>query len=233
MNYDELSKKYRALLAENKSLREKIKKIEAQVSVYSGTSGTKNVTQNNNQNNPGNKLKIVEGSVNRFSPAFEKIVLFQSLFKGREDVFATRWENSKKGISGYSPACGNEWVPGICQKPKIKCSACKNKDYLEPDNAVIEDHLRGKTVAGIYPLLPDETCWFLAIDFDGEEWQQDIKTIRKVCAEFSIPVAVERSRSGDGCHAWFFFEQPVSAAMARKFRENRLILNLTRMFRLK
>ena len=131
--------------------------------------------------------------------------------------YAKRWENKNKGSSGYSPACGNEWIPGLCQKPKIKCSACKNKNYLKLDRQAIEGHLRGKTVIGIYPLLSDERCWFLAMDFDGEGWQQDITTIREVCSENKMPVAVERSRSGDGAHIWFFFEQPITALTARKF----------------
>jgi len=100
-----------------------------------------------------------------------------SLFMGRDDVYAKRWENRKKGSSGYSPVCGNEWIPGICQKPKIKCSACKNKKYLKLDRQAIESHLRGKIVIGIYPLLSDEKCWFLAMDFDGEGWRQDITAI--------------------------------------------------------
>jgi superfamily II DNA or RNA helicase len=85
------------------------------------------------------------------------------------------------------------------------------------DENVIENHLRGNIVAGIYPMLPDETCWFLAIDFDQADWQKDVSVFREVCVAFNIPVAVERSRSGRGCHVWFFFENPLSAALARKF----------------
>jgi superfamily II DNA or RNA helicase len=221
MKFEELLKEYRELKAENRQLKEKIELLENQIEKELGTESNKvkeltiekDTTQNHEVPTGVTKTKIID----KQSAPTEKIVLFQSLFKGREDVFATRWENSKKGISGYSPACGNEWVPGICQKPKIKCSACKNKDYLELNNDVIEDHLRGKAVAGIYPLLPDETCWFLAIDFDGKQWQKDITAIRKVCVNFEIPVAVERSRSGNGAHLWFYFEDPVSASTARKF----------------
>ena len=140
-----------------------------------------------------------------------------SLFKGREDVYAKRWENKKQQTSGYSAACANEWVPGICLKPKIKCSACNQKNYLKLDKQIIENHLRGNIVAGVYPLLIDETCWFLAIDFDDEGWKKDISALRKVCSHFDIPVAIERSRSGNGAHAWYFFDQPVQAAQARKF----------------
>jgi hypothetical protein len=221
MDFQELSKRYRALQDENRKLKEKIKLLKNQIGKKPEVfeEGVEEIINDQDQiiksEIPTEAAK--SKTIDKQSSPTEKINLFKSLFKGREDVFATRWENSKKGTSGYSPACGNEWVRGICQKPKIKCSACKNKDYLELTNQVIEDHLRGKTVAGIYPLLPDETCWFLAIDFDGDNWQKDIATIRKVCSEFAIPLAVERSRSGNGAHAWFFFVQPVSASTARKF----------------
>ena len=110
--------------------------------------------------------------------------LLRSLFRGRDDVYAKRWENKAKGIAGYSPACGNEWKPGICQKPKIKCSACKHKDFLPLSEMAVDAHLRGRNnlVAGIYPLLSNETCWFLAIDFDDEGWQKDVTTISEVCS---------------------------------------------------
>jgi superfamily II DNA or RNA helicase len=140
-----------------------------------------------------------------------------SLFKGRKDVYAKRWENKNKEISGYAPVCRNQWQRGICGKPKIPCSSCKNTCYAELDESVIEEHLRGNVVIGIYPMLTDETCCFLAMDFDKADWEKDISAVREVCHEFTIPVAAERSRSGKGCHAWFFFEHPVSAALARKF----------------
>ncbi|HDR50597.1 MAG TPA: helicase, partial [Mariniphaga anaerophila] len=221
MDLQELSEKYRALQEENRKLKERIEQLESQARRKPGIrvdEVEKCITDTDQKSNPDDPAEVIKSNtIDKQSSPTEKIELFASLFKGREDIFATRWENNKKGISGYSPACGNEWVPGICQKPKIKCSACTNKDFLELNSQAIEDHLRGKTVAGIYPLLSDETCWFLAIDFDGEEWQKDIKTIMEVCSEFSIPIAVERSRSGNGAHAWFFFEQPVPASAARKF----------------
>ena len=82
---------------------------------------------------------------------------------------------------------------------------------------VIENHLRGNIVAGIYPMLLDETCCFLAMDFDDADWRKDISVLRDVCVEFNIPVAVEQSRSGKGGHVWFFFGNPLPAALARKF----------------
>jgi len=150
------------------------------------------------------------------SDSTDKIRLFRALFKGREDVYAKRWENKKKNISGYSPVCLNEWSVGICSKPKIACSKCAHKSYAVLDKDVIENHLRGNIVTGIYPMFPDETCCFLAIDFDEEDWQKDITALRKVCAEFAIPFAVERSRSGNGGHVWFFFENQIAVSLARK-----------------
>ncbi len=94
----------------------------------------------------------------------------------------------------------------LCGKPKTPCSKCKNSSYAPLNERVIEDHLRGIIVAGVYPMMQDETCFFLAIDFDKEGWQKDISIVRDACKEFNIPVAVERSRSGNGGHAWFFFE---------------------------
>ncbi|MDD2903903.1 MAG: DEAD/DEAH box helicase family protein [Syntrophales bacterium] len=146
----------------------------------------------------------------------EKIKLFMSLFKGRDDLYAKRWE-SKEGKSGYAPVCLNEWKPGFCGKPEIKCASCKHRAYAALDEKVIEAHLRGNLVAGIYPLLRDEKCHFLAIDFDKEGWQQDVAVLREVCTASAAPVAIERSRSGHGAHAWFFFSTPVAASLARKF----------------
>ncbi len=140
-----------------------------------------------------------------------------SVFKGREDVYAKRWENKNKGTSGYSPVCLNLWQPGLCGKPKIPCSKCTNRSYARLDERVIENHLRGHLIAGIYPIREDETCHFLAIDFDAGDWQKDISAVRAVCVEHDIPVAVERSRSGNGGHMWFFFEDRLLAALARKF----------------
>jgi hypothetical protein len=95
----------------------------------------------------------------------------------------------------------NQWQAGLCAKSKIPCTKCLHQAYAPLDECFVEEHLRGNIVAGIYPMLPDETCRFLAIDFDEAEWQVDISEVRNVCAGFDIPVAVERSRSGNGGHA--------------------------------
>ena len=104
----------------------------------------------------------------------EKIALFRELFFGRQDVYAKRWENQRKGTSGYQPACGNEWAPGRCtkgSKARTKCYECLHKDFLPFTDEVITAHLLGvdvngrEAVIGVYPLLNDNTCHFLALDF--------------------------------------------------------------------
>ena len=138
--------------------------------------------------------------------------MFRSLFRGREDVYAVRWE-SRKGKSGYSPACANEWDPLLCRKP---CAKCKNSKHVPLSDAVIRDHLLGKCTVGVYPLFLDETCRFLAADFDKQGWQEDVRTFLVACRQFDIPAAVERSRSGRGAHVWVFFEEAIPAALARR-----------------
>jgi len=150
------------------------------------------------------------------SPIGTQATLFRSLFHGREDVYPIRWEG-RKGNSGYSPACANEWNRTFCRKPMVKCSDCENRDLRPVTDEVIRGHLLGKHTIGVYPLLPDETCWFLAVDFDKKGWQEDAAVFLKTCEEMGIPAALERSRSGKGGHVWMFFDRPVPASLARKF----------------
>ncbi len=213
VKYEELLEKYQALLIENDNLKKEIEALKTQLDSEKA------------QPCAGEYQAVFDfyetsySVIDKFSDTTEKIRLFMSLFKGRDDVYAVRWENPKKGTSGYSPFCLNEWKPGLCRKPQEKCAGCPHKQYIGLDEKVIEDHLRGSNnfVAGIYSLCLDETCYFLAIDFDGEYWAQDIAVLRKVCLEFHIPLAVERSRSGQGAHAWFFFQSSLPASVARRF----------------
>jgi hypothetical protein len=142
----------------------------------------------------------------------DKTSIFKELFRGRDDVYAVRWEN-KHGRAGYSPACANEWDPKYCRKP---CSKCKHKKYLPVTNTVIRDHLTGKHIVGIYPLFQDESCYFLAADFDKKNWKDDVSVFLEICRELEVPAAIERSRSGKGGHVWIFFEDAIPATMARK-----------------
>src|SRR5882672_8731032 len=160
--------------------------------------------------------------IHQHSPAEEKIALFRSLFRGREDVYPRRFESRKTGKSGYAPACGNEWVRGICEKPRIKCAECPHRRFLPVTDEVIRWHLSGRDdagqpfVAGVYPMLLDETCFFLAVDFDKSGWLEDSRAFVETCRLMGLSAALERSRSGRGGHAWLFFEEAVSAALARK-----------------
>ena len=160
--------------------------------------------------------------IDRNSSIEKKIALFRRLFRGRSDVFPVRWENRTTGRSGYAPACANEWQRGICEKPKVKCSACPNQAFQAVNDVLIERHLRGTDangapfVMGVYPMLADNTCSFLAADFDEGEWRRDVSAFSDTCQRHKIPVAIERSRSGNGAHAWIFFEEPIPAASARR-----------------
>lgn len=144
----------------------------------------------------------------------QKVELFARLFKGRSDIYATRWQNSK-GRSGYSVTCYNEWKQGICNKPNTKCGECTNRKYKALDHQAIYKHLSGKHVIGIYPLLQDNKCQILAVDFDKTGWRSAVKAMAQACVEYKIPHAIEISRSGDGAHLWIFFSQPVFARDVR------------------
>ncbi|CAM3958093.1 putative helicase D10 [Pseudomonas reidholzensis] len=144
-----------------------------------------------------------------------KLALFRSLFKGRVDIYPLRWE-SKSGKAGYAPACANEWRPGVCEKPRIKCGDCTQRQLLPVTDEVIYLHLAGAIVAGVYPLLTDDTCHFLAVDFDEADWRADVLAFAHSCHELGVPVALEISRSGNGAHAWIFFDSKVAASDARR-----------------
>lgn len=146
----------------------------------------------------------------------EKVRLFRSLFRGRDDVFPVRFVSRRTGQAGYAPACTNKFVRGLCELPRVNCSECTNQAFMPVDDKQVIDHLRGRHVMGVYPLLEDESCWFLAADFDGESWVEDVRPFTETCRNVGVPTAVERSRSGNGAHVWFFFSAQVPAWMARK-----------------
>ncbi len=137
-----------------------------------------------------------------------------TLFRGRTDVFAHHWQNSK-GRSGYSVACENEWVPKLCHKPKVKCMDCANQQFKPITEQAIYQHLSGKKIVGLYPLLHDNTCQLLAIDFDKNDWREAVVAAAKASLELYIPYAIEVSRSGQGAHLWVFFNEATPAKDAR------------------
>jgi superfamily II DNA or RNA helicase len=202
----EIRARLRELDAERDALTEQLERWESQSSLDAGCDFTGTL--------------VTSGST-----AAEKIALFRRLFAGRLDVFPLRWENRNTGKSGYALACANEWVRGICGKPQIKCGECPNQAFIAVSDNVIASHLRGadqgrpggtEFVAGVYPILLDETCWFLTADFDGDEWSTDALAYMETCRLKSVPAALERSRSGKGGHAWIFFSQAIPARDARQ-----------------
>lgn len=159
--------------------------------------------------------------MNHHSPPAEKIALFRSLFRGREDVYPLRFESKKTGKSGYQPACANQWARGLCDMQRVKCADCPNRRFIPLTDDVIRRHLSGQDEAGkpfimgLYPMLLDDSCFLLVIDFDKASWQEDTAAYLSTCRRWGLPAALERSRSGHGGHVWLFFEEPVPAALAR------------------
>ena len=173
-------------------------------------------------------------SVDRRSSSTAKIGLFRTLFRGREDVYPRRFESRKTGKAGYAPACTHEWVRGICEKPRVKCAECPHRRFLPVTDEVIRWHLSGQDddgqtfVAGIYPLLLDETCFFIALDFDKGGWAEDAAAFLDTCRRLDVPAELERSRSGRGGHVWLFFEDAVPAALARRLGSHLLTETMER-----
>ena len=123
-----------------------------------------------------------------------KVALFRRRFQGRTDVYPVRWESKATGKSGYAPACANEWRAGVCEKPRIKCGDCRNRSLIPLSDAAIYAHLAGDHTIGVYPLLEDDSCYFLAIDFDEAEWREDVRAFAGSCTDLGVPVAIETSR---------------------------------------
>ena len=155
----------------------------------------------------------------------EKVELFRSLFKGREDVFARRWYSKASGKGGYQPVCQNEWNRQLCDKRKFRCAECPNRQFAPLTDNDFYRHLEGKDadgrdVIGLYVLNEDNTCNLLCTDFDDKNcehgYQEDVVAFVDVCKSWGIPCSIERSRSGNGAHVWIFFETPVLAVKARR-----------------
>ena len=165
---------------------------------------------------PAPAIVNTEPPVDREERARQRIALFRSLFRGRDDVYARRWENPK-GESGYSPAAVKDWKAINRSRPEDRKKVDQQtRKFIPLTDGAIESHLLGKETVGVYPLLPDETCWFLAADFDKKTWEYDALAFLETCQELSVPAALERSRSGKGGHIWIFFDCPLAAITARK-----------------
>ncbi len=215
MEYQELFRKYLRLLEENQNMKVEIQDLRRKLNMKVADS----IVNDENDMEILSDSSIIQNhthAIDNTSKPEDKIKLFMALFRGRTDVYAKRWVN-KKGVPGYSPVCINLFRKGLCLKPKESCTACKNKAYAPMTPEIIGAHLQGKNIIGLYPMLKDDCCNLLAIDFDGDKWQKDVSIIQKITGLHNIPLAVERSRSGNGAHVWFFFQEKISAAKARKF----------------
>jgi len=145
-----------------------------------------------------------------------QLKLYMNLFRGRFDIYAKRWE--KAGKSGYSPAYSFDWNEFLQHKAHGgNISTFENKRLLKLDSEAISKHLFGKHVIGIYPLLKDNTSYFIAADFDGKNWLEESKEYIRQCESVGIQSYLERSRSGNGGHVWIFFDQPYPAVKSRTF----------------
>lgn len=193
-NYAEVWAECERLRKENRDLRQKLglSTVEISIPPVEADNTTISSARTNSKSSPAEKVK-----------------LFRSLFRGREDVYALRWEG-RNGKTGYSPAYPKTWRNSFQKKPDVP------KEYFPLMDQVIHDHLTGKLTAGVYSLLTDETCWFLAADFDKATWQDDVRAFLKTCVEWEVPAVLERSRSGKGGHVWIFFEAPLPARLARE-----------------
>jgi len=161
-----------------------------------------------------NKKAQAAATITATSPPELKVALFWSLFRGRDDVYATRWEG-RSGKTGYSPAGIRDWEQRA-SAGRSKEKSFRHSKLFPLSEEVIRDHLLGKQTIGVYPLVQDDTCWFVAVDFDKRSWEADACAFLKTCYKTGVPAALERSRSGNGGHVWIFFTSPIQAALARK-----------------
>lgn len=233
---DNMEDKYNAALAHIEELKQEINRLRNLLGLWDDD----NIINTNKQMSSYSTSKaavnkeptVRESIVHQYSTVEEKLALYKSYFRGRDDVYPIRWGN-KQGKSGYSPACANEWT-SVCEKPRVKCSVCKHQSFMPFTSEVLSAHLdaRQDRTIGIYPMLPDETCWFLAMDFDKYDWKQDVAAVMQLCSSHEIPALLERSRSGNGGHIWIFFRQNIEAATARRFGMTLLSLTMNKRYQI-
>ena len=212
--YQELLSRVQQLQVENEKLKVEIARYKSLVRSEHKQEVQVGMLPQNTTQPPANHLSLEE-----------KVKLFRSIFRGREDVFARRWHSNKSRKSGYQPVCNNEWRVGVCEKGKVQCAECKSRNFKSLDYNDIYRHLEGRDnegrdVIGIYPILDDNTCYFLCADFDDKSslvgYKDDVLAFADVCKVYNIPYSIERSRSGNGAHIWIFFAESIPALQARK-----------------
>jgi superfamily II DNA or RNA helicase len=223
---DILKAELKQAIAECQRLRAENAQLKARFGDSSKTPATPTVPLTTSQV----KTKKLPETLTVNSPSDQKVIRFRSLFRGRDDVYAVRWEG-KNGRTGYSPAGIRDWEQPTFTKTGKKKSFRLSKPFPLSDE-VVRDHLLGKQTIGIYPLLQDDTCWFVAVDFDKRSWEGDACAFLRTCRETGVPASLERSRSGHGGHVWIFFAKPVQAALARKLASAILTRTMERRYAL-
>ena len=215
---DELQKKYNLLVTQNEILRKENTELRSLLCAHGIEYKPRSANVIDSTYSPVS-LPVFKLSLD------ERVALFMSLFKGREDVFARRWFSKSTGKAGYQPVCINEWRRGICDKKTYKCAECPNRDFAPLTSQDVYRHLEGKDenccdVVGLYAIMPDNNCSFLCTDFDDKSckhgYKDDVLAFVGVCRDWQIPYAIERSRSGNGAHVWIFFKEPLPAFKARR-----------------
>ena len=215
---------FEELLAENRRLRERICELEQENALLKAQSQSAHVLTNAEPQQYVTR-RIQQMTTEEIEIELQKrLDLFRELFHGREDVYAQRFV-SKAGKAGYQPVCRNRWSSG-CQEHRYRCEGCSIREFVPLDNSVLHKHLDRKAkekdviVVGIYPILEDNTVFFLCADFDDKNsehgYKEDVLSYVHVCKEWGIPAYIERSRSGNGAHVWVFFSEAIQAAKARK-----------------
>ena len=226
MDSDEVLKaELQKALAECERLRDENAQLRLTVRQSTDTLSSKPKSSSGHNN----KKPQSTAPVTNHSCPESKVSLFRSLFRGRDDVYAVRWEG-RSGKTGYSPAGIREWEQAPSTQ-RGQQSFHYTKLFPLSDEA-IRDHLLGRQTIGVYPLLQDDTCWFVAVDFDKKTWEADACAFLKMCQELAVPASLERSRSSNGGHVWIFFASPIQAALARKLASAVLTRTMERRYAL-